>query len=214
MAIFKNSTFGSIKKSIGDDVAYKMGGQNIIRKKPASFNDANTVNQQAQRNAFSHAVRFFRENKQYIVNSFPERLQKHSAFNAFMASGSLNAFSDGADFGFDAAENLVFAKGSLPVNFATGGGFKAQADLHHIVKASAVPGLISVSDFVVFTLVNAETFRVVKQVKQELSTSVESRYKLEAEFAQARIGVFAHYMSADGRKCSDSVLVGQGDPTE
>ena len=41
MAIFKNSTFGNIRKSIGDDVAYRSGGQNIVRKKPAQVNDAN-----------------------------------------------------------------------------------------------------------------------------------------------------------------------------
>lgn len=116
MAIFKNSTFGSMRKSIGDDVAYRSGGQNIVRKKPAYVRDAQTIPQQGQRAAFALLVSLFRNISAIVTTAFPERLQKRSAYNDFMAKNLKQAVTI---IGAEAEINypdLAVSSGSLPVS--------------------------------------------------------------------------------------------------
>ena len=83
MALYSGSTFGKIKGKIGDDVAYTVGGQKVIRKHNDSPNDPKSDAQVFQRDSLALVVGFFRKASPAINAGFVERKPIHSAYNLF-----------------------------------------------------------------------------------------------------------------------------------
>lgn len=83
-AIQRNGIMGEAKKSAGYLVFYRSKGQNLVRTKPASYNDAKTETQVENRAIFTAAVKKFRELKQILKLGFVEGDIKLSEYNRFM----------------------------------------------------------------------------------------------------------------------------------
>jgi len=85
MAIIQGSNLGTFKKSLGGDTLQAYNGQNIIRKKPVSYNDAKTVKQLQQREVQKIAMSIAKRSRTVIDASFVERKQTSSRFNEFIS---------------------------------------------------------------------------------------------------------------------------------
>lgn len=208
MAIFKNSTFGNIRKSIGDDVAYRSGGQNIVRKKPAQVNDANSFAQRKQRNAMSEVVNLFRIIGAQTKGNFPQRDAKHSAYNAFASKALKEAIVFAGDQATIDLASLSVAKGTLPVpqvsNFADAGTGSASVSFADLVdNVQLFP-----NDKLVITKIGNEGSAPSAPIKFDLGyvlpISIAGFGSVSGEF----ISIYAHNESENGAKVSDSVYLG------
>lgn len=112
MAIFKGSTFGNISKSIGEAVGYRLKGQNIVRQKPLSYNDKNSLSQQKTRLRQTTLVQRSREVAAIYANGYPSRPTKWSDYNAFVSySKDAVSVDDSLDITYDVGE-FSLAKGN------------------------------------------------------------------------------------------------------
>ena len=208
MAIFKNSTFGNIRKSIGDDVAYRSGGQNIVRKKPAQVNDANSFAQRRQRNAVREVVNLFRAIGSQTKGSFPQRDAKHSAYNAFAAKALKEAIVWNGDQATIDLASLAVAKGTLPMPqataFADNGNGSAGvqfADLVDNVQLFA-------NDKLVITKIGNMGSAPSAPEKYILGAGTPIVLNGFGAVAGEVVSIYAHNESENGAKVSDSIYLG------
>ena len=209
MAIFKNSTFGTMRKSIGDDVAYRMGGQNIVRKKPAYVNDAKTKAQIEQRTALALIVALYRSVSVIVRSSFVERLSKHSAFNVFTSVNLRNAIQVlGGNVQINFTK-LLFSKGSLPlpasgsVSLSTGGGVA--------ISLNQTPDNISTFPNDNLNIIAVEGGNKAQPVHQRVALSASGTIptnKFSVDSGQTW-WFYAYITSSNGAKSSDSIYIGK-----
>lgn len=208
MAIFKNSTFGSIRKSIGDDVAYRSGGQNIVRKKPVQVNDANTMAQRQRRNAMTAVVNLFRIASGQLKQNFPQREAKHSAYNAFSSKALKEAVTfNGEEAQLDLAM-LAVAKGSLPVPVCTqfqdnndGTSTSLFADL--VDNINLFP-----NDKLVITKIGNQGSAPSTVEKYPLGGAMPASIEGFGTVSGELVSIYAHNESENGSKVSDSIYLG------
>jgi len=207
-AIFKNSTFGTIRKSIGDDVAYQLGGQNIIRKKPVSVNDANTTKQQARRTALKRLVNVYRHIQSVVKAGFVQRLAKHSAYNAFMHENLKNAVilaGANATINYPA---LKVAKGSMPAISLGASPTISGNTLSVTLNNVSDNNLITDNDkqvIVVLSDDNPDRF-----VTAEFPATATGSHDIDVSNFDSGVDlrVYLFAKSSDGQKTSDSSFVG------
>lgn len=208
MAIFKNSTFGNIRKSIGDDVAYRSGGQNIIRKKPAQVNDANSFAQRKQRNAMKEVVNLFRAIGAQTKGNFPQRDAKHSAYNAFAGKALKEAIVFTEDQATIDLANLSVAKGTLPVPqvsaFLDNGSGSASVTIVNLVdNVQLFP-----NDKLVITKIGNMSSAPSAPQKFNLGTTLPTSLTGFGSISGEVVSIYAHNESENGSKVSDSVYLG------
>ncbi len=208
MAIFKNSTFGTIRKAIGDDVAYRMGGQNIIRKKPAQINDANSVKQREQRTAMTLIVALFRFLSSLVKTSFPERSARHSAYNVFSSLNVKNAVKKADGSAIVELDKLQIAKGSLPAVVATSFADQGDGTANVTFTNQADGNVLLESDKLIIAKVSADSFKLGKVVEVSLSSTLPTAVDASEFESGEQIAVYAFHKSADLQKVSDSVYLG------
>lgn len=208
MAIFKNSTFGNIRKSIGDDVAYRMGGQNVVRKKPAYVNDPKTEAQQKQRNALAVIVQLFRQNSAKIKKAFVERLSKHSAYNVFSSVNLKNAMSFAGVVASVNFDNLLVSKGSLPIpvigNFADDGDGTGS----FVVTNQRDGNLLFDADKIVLQTISKTSGVMGATSETQLDGAMPNGIDTNGFPAGETIAIYAYHKSANGSKTSDSIYLG------
>ena len=208
MAIFKNSTFGNIRKSIGDDVAYRSGGQNIIRKKPAQVNDANSFAQRKQRNAMKEVVNLFRAIGAQTKGNFPQRDAKHSAYNAFAGKALKEAIVWSGDQATIDLASLSIAKGTLPMPqvsaFADGSTGSASVTLADLVdNVQLFP-----NDKLVITKIGNQGSAPSAPEKFVLGSALPTAIDGFGSISGEVVSIYAHNESENGAKVSDSIYLG------
>jgi hypothetical protein len=208
MAIFKNSTFGNIRKSIGDDVAYRSGGQNIVRKKPAQVNDANSFAQRKQRNAMKEVVNLFRAIGAQTKGNFPQRDAKHSAYNAFASKALKEAVVWSADEATIDLASLSVARGTLPMPqisaFADAGTGSASVTLVDLVdNVQLFP-----NDKLVITKIGNEGSAPSAPTKFDLGSALPTSISGFGSLVGEKVSIYAHNESENGAKVSDSIYLG------
>jgi hypothetical protein len=87
MSIFNNSVFGTIKQSFGNGVACRTRGQNVLRTKPASYNDANTLVQRQNR-----AKQVIKSKDVQAINDFIKFYNSPSRRGATSFSDAMRSF--------------------------------------------------------------------------------------------------------------------------
>lgn len=205
MALYSGSTFGKIKGRIGDDVAYTVGGQKVIRKHNPSPNDPKSEAQVYQRDTLALIVGFFRKASPAINAGFVERKPIHSAYNLFTSLAIKEAVVENAGVPAIDFARLRIAKGSLqPLSATTitknaGGSFS----ISETSKADGFTGFDTDKLNVLIVDPNtgetATLFAVGERKQKNFTISAPSNLNTEnAEF-------FLFYTSADGKKASDSV---------
>ena len=208
MAIFKNSTFGNIRKSIGDDVAYRSGGQNIVRKKPAQVNDANSFAQRKQRNAMKEVVNLFRAIGAQTKGNFPQRDAKHSAYNAFAGKALKEAIVFSDDQATIDLASLSVAKGTLPMPqvsaFADGSTGSASVTLADLVdNVQLFP-----NDKLVITKIGNLGSAPSAPEKFVLGSALPTAIYGFGSISGEVVSIYAHNESENGAKVSDSIYLG------
>lgn len=208
MAIFKNSTFGNIRKSIGDDVAYRSGGQNIVRKKPAQVNDANSFAQRKQRNAMKEVVNLFRAIGAQTKGNFPQRDAKHSAYNAFAGKALKEAIVFSGDHATINLAGLSVAKGTLPVPQVTafadnGAGFATVSFTNLVDNVQLFP-----NDKLVITRIGNLGSAPSAPEKFHLGSALPVQITGFGSNIGELVSIYAHYQSENGAKVSDSIYLG------
>jgi hypothetical protein len=205
MARYSGSTFGKIKGRIGDDVAYTVGGQKVIRKHNDSPNDPKTESQVYQRDTLALVVGFFRKASPAINAGFVERKPIHSAYNLFTSLAIKEAVVDKTGTPEINYPNLRIAKGSLqPLTGCS--VVKSGSNGFTITETSKSDG---------FTGFDTDKLNVlvVDPIKEEavsILTVGERKQKTFTIFPPAALNTdkaqfFMFYTSADGKKASDSV---------
>ncbi|WP_172914070.1 DUF6266 family protein [Capnocytophaga canis] len=208
MAIFKNSTFGNIRKSIGDDVAYRMGGQNIVRKKPVSVKDANSLAQQQRRNALTEIVKVFRNNSRVIKMGFLETIAKHSAYNAFSSTNLKNAVdfdNENASVNF---EKLLVAKGTLPVPVVANFASAEASKITMTVTNQKDDNQLFDEDKIVFVFISESGKSVPHVIERKLSQNMPTALTAQGFETGDTLKVYAFHYANNGAKASDSVYLG------
>ena len=208
MAIFKNSTFGNIRKSIGDDVAYRSGGQNIVRKKPAQVNDANSFAQRRQRNAMKEVVDLFRAIGAQTKKNFPQRVAKHSAYNAFAGKALKEAIVFIGDQATINLASLSVAKGTLPMPqvlaFADqGSGFASVSLAVSVDNVQLFP-----NDKLVITKIGNEGSAPSAPEKYHLDSPSPTSINGFGSISGELVSIYPHNESENGAKVSDSIYLG------
>lgn len=100
---------GPVKGKVGAVVGSVVGGQNVVKSMPASYSDANSLAQQAQRTAFRETLVWYKALAPAMLEGFPERPAKLSGYNVFMSDNINNGVSDaGVDW-----NALNISKGSM-----------------------------------------------------------------------------------------------------
>ena len=205
MALYSGSTFGKIKGKIGDDVAYTVGGQKVIRKHNDSPNDPKTDAQVFQRDSLALVVGFFRKASPAINAGFVERKPIHSAYNLFTSLAIKEAVIDNAGSPAIDFSLLRIAKGSLqPLAGCTVA--KSGTNSFNITETSKADGFNGFDTDKLNVLVvdpatgDAVSILAFGERKQKTFT-INTPSTLNTENAQ----FFMFYTSADGKKASDSV---------
>ena len=211
MAIFKNSTFGNIRKSIGDDVAYRSGGQNILRKKPAYVNDANSTAQQARRSALSIVVDMYRKGSTWVRANFQARAQKHSAYNAFTSEVLKNAVNTVGALATLVFSQLLVSKGTMPsprqLAFTDGTDGSGEID----VPSQADGVQVLPNDLVKCVLIDDIT------LESRVTDSVSAGYAGTIDLEDTQLWgsgdkhVYVYLANSQGTATSDSVYLGTVD---
>ena len=85
MGISKGSVWGNIKQSVGSAVGYRLKGQNVVRQKPLSYNDANTLEQQKNRTRQSYLVFLYRVFRTFVQRMYSGMPETYSDYNSFVS---------------------------------------------------------------------------------------------------------------------------------
>ena len=112
MGISKGSVWGNIKQSVGSAVGYRLKGQNVVRQKPLSYNDANTLLQQKNRAKQAFLVVLYRQFRNFVQRMYSGMPETYSDYNSFV---SLNHQAVTVDDNLNASfspELSVLAKGN------------------------------------------------------------------------------------------------------
>ncbi len=114
MAVVQNTLIGRSRGSVGGATFSKWKGLNVLKSKPESVEQPNTVPQQTQKNRMALIVRLGRALKPVIDAGFEEQAINQSEFNAFIGENIMDAIlavsppAVTPDFA-----NMLVSKGSL-----------------------------------------------------------------------------------------------------
>ena len=131
----KNSLFwGKARGKLGEIVLYRAGGEQRSRTYVKKVKNPKSLAQMTQRVKLGSLVSFFRTTANVLRYSFPNRPQRQSGFNAFVAESMPVATTalprKFADQGFSIPLNYHISKGSvvLPSDSLTLGGISGNRD--------------------------------------------------------------------------------------
>ena len=94
MGISKGSVWGNIKQSVGSAVGYRLKGQNVVRQKPLSYNDANTLEQQKNRAKQAFLVVLYRQFSSFVQRMYSGMPETYSDYNSFVSLNHQAVFVD------------------------------------------------------------------------------------------------------------------------
>jgi len=208
MAILQNGLLGFSKKTIGNIVTYKYGGQQIARTKPSSYKDAKTESQQLQRNAFALILSMFRIISPAVKVAFPEREAKHSAYNTFMKLNVPDAVTGALGSQVITYANVITGKGSLlkPGNVAIVSDITDRIDLTWDDNTNNTTGFAT--DKAVITLYNSTKGEAKNSIFTTQRQSQGENVTVPASWEGDTVHVYMSFVSGDNSKASDSIYAG------
>ncbi len=109
MGILSKGILGGYRGKVGPTVGARLGGQDIIRSMPSSYNDANTDLQKDVRSNFKKCVLYYQKHAAFIKATNIETIQKHSAYNHFVKKNTEVMALDEAQI----AQQIEYSSGSL-----------------------------------------------------------------------------------------------------
>lgn len=162
MSVIK-SVLGTITGDLGEVTFRKWKDKNVLARKPASYSDANTNAQQAQKSAFAQLVQIGRKALTAIRKGFKNYSTSMSEFNYFIKQ-NVQAFTKSGSTATLNYANLVFSSGAgegvtlQAIDPAASGGLvdvafgsdhsdpaSSDDDLVHVVLINATTGAVGVA---------------------------------------------------------------------
>ena len=96
MAVTQNTLIGRSRGSVGGTTFSKWKGLNVLKSKPESVEQPNTIGQQTQKNRMALIVQIGRGIKPALDAGFKEQAINQSEFNAFVSENIMTAISAGS----------------------------------------------------------------------------------------------------------------------
>lgn len=115
MAIVQNPIIGRAKGQAGGVVFTTLNGQNVMKAKPNSYRDANTVTQQANRSLHTDIVRMASRMKDLARSLFEKQPSDMPAFSKLVQQLSKGVNRTGSSPDFD-PRGIVIGSGSVDLN--------------------------------------------------------------------------------------------------
>lgn len=113
MAVVQNPLIGSAKNKIGGTVFQKWKNKNVLRTKPLTVANPNTLAQQKQRLKMTTVVAIMREIQATLKEAFNEVIAGITAPNAFVSANMQAVSVNDSLVVTVTTANMVFAKGTI-----------------------------------------------------------------------------------------------------
>jgi hypothetical protein len=214
MAVTQNTLIGSSRGKVGGTVFTKQFGKNVLKSKPLSVANPNTLKQQDQRVSLTKTVALYRSISAVINQTFKSQAVGMSAFNAFTSKTKLSAFTYSGD------GNPVFVPGSLLISKGTISPVAATGkEIDIPAKSVSVDFPTTLSDAsqastdkAVIGLYNATS----GTLRASVTNAMRSAGTATATFDNVNLAgdnyfVYVAFIAADGAKSSDSVAYSDAD---
>lgn len=208
MGLLIGGILGNVKGKVGAVCGSVLGGQNVIKAMPASYDDKKSVSQIAQRSSFANSLTVFKSLRASALNGFVERLAKHSAYNAFMAS-NINIGADDAGTVFS---GLVVSKGSLSSPAVTMEATTVSTVLNFSWTNDADGSAKLATDKIHVIGIDRATGTVIYDAGSATRATGSVSLPIPAALAAATIETYVFATRADGSKASNSLRTGWAVP--
>ena len=208
MAVVQNPLIGTSRGKVGGSVFTKQFGRNVLKSKPLSVANPNTLKQQDQRASLTKTVSLYRSISAVVNQTFKSQAVGMSAFNAFTSKAKLGAFTysgDGSPI-FNPV-SLLISKGTISPVAATGKEITIPSKSVSVDFPTTLSDASqSSTDKAVIGLYNATT----GTLRASVTNAMRSAGTATATFDNVNLAgddyyVYVAFISADGAKASDSV---------
>lgn len=209
MAVSQNSIIGRTSGKVGGIVFSSAFGKNVIKSKPVSVANPNTLKQQDQRVALSIALTIYRAISGIVGTSFKQQAVGMSPYNAFIKYAKTLAFDYAGD-GIPEFQPLflLVSKGSITPTPATSKEIEIPAKSITVSFDTTVQDASqSSTDKVLIVAYNSTR----DQWYGEVTTSIRSAGSASITFpyslvAGDQVFVYHAFVKADGSKSSNSIV--------
>lgn len=207
MAIFNSFTFGSISKKLGNVVAFRSRGSDVLRSNPLHIKNPRTDKQLTQRAKVALLVDLSCRFAPAATLGFPGRQRNQTAYNAFV---SANVEHVTVDENFKATmsfPDLVCSSGALSVPLVTAVLSEEQTDVKVSVVAEDNSGVSSMKDevYVVFYETGRGDCKVLSAGTRGKGGEVS--FKLPSLWVSSKLQVYAFVLSERGNRASRTLYV-------
>lgn len=208
MGKISQGILGGLSGKVGNIIGGSWKGIDYIRIKPSSVANPRTEGQVNQRNKFTAALEFLQPNIEFIRKGYKDYAIKMTAFNAAMSEVLENAITGTApDFTVD-YPNVLVSKGNLKgvLNPTFDAATTGQVTLNWSDNSNEINAN---NDDRLMTLI----YNPVKKesVVKLIGTSrfmASQMIAIPSNFSGDTIHVYTAFISADGKRISDSSYVG------
>ena len=177
MSVVQNTLIGRSRQAIGNAVFTTWKGINVLKSKPISVENPNTINQQMRRSALSQTVAFFRAISNVVLVGFKELAVGKSEYNAFSSEMLRVSFDYTAPpVATIQANSILISKGTIatqPITTSTASGATNAVTINW---SSAVlqPGQATTDKalVVIFNSTTATLYGEVTSVSRSANTAV------------------------------------------
>ena len=208
MGKISQGILGGLSGKVGNIIGGSWKGIDYIRIKPSSVANPRTEGQVNQRNKFTAALEFLQPNIEFIRKGYKDYAIKMTAFNAAMSEVLENAITGTApDFTVD-YPNVLVSKGNLKgvLNPTFDAATTGQVTLNWSDNSSEINAN---NDDRLMSL-------IYNPIKKESAVKLigTSRFMasqmiaIPSNFSGDTIHVYTAFISADGKRISDSSYVG------
>tara|TARA_R110002049_G_scaffold4377_15_gene30599 strand:- start:8002 stop:8646 length:645 start_codon:yes stop_codon:yes gene_type:complete len=213
MGKISQGILGGLSGKVGNVIGGSWKGIDYLRIKPSSVANPRTPGQVNQRNKFSATIEFLQPNKDFLNAGFKAYAVKKTAFNAAMSYTLGNAITGTApNFMVDYSLALL-SRGSLS-NVVNGSVDISNPEQVAFTWAdNSLEGNANATDkamLLVYNPIKKESITILDGANRSVGSDVVS---IPESYAGDTLQLYMAFISADGKRVSNSVYLGSGTAT-
>ena len=203
MSLSQNPLLGPMRKSMGNFTMYSYHGMNIVRSKAFKIRDPKTEKQLNMRARMSTLSETYRRFSGIIALGFPEREERKSPQNMFVAANFTTAFVMEDKTPVISYPLMLLAKGSLPCVMIPEARTDAGGITIHYDAGALRPDVTSIDEIITCALLTTGELLIARQfIGFESIGTIQLKYPaLQAEQVEC---CYVFVRSGDGKKASES----------
>lgn len=206
MGKLKGGILGAVTGKVGAVVGSVSGGQNIIKKMPASYADKKSESQLTQRDKFNNTLKWYQALAGVANTGFVEKQAKHSSYNAFMSEN----VGVGVITSVPVWPSLKVAKGSLVAPAITMNTTASDSTLAFAWNDDTDGSNKMSTDKIFAVAINPVNKQVVMSDGTATRTTETLTLTLPASMQGVELRTYVFAKKADGKKASNSAYTGRG----